>query len=71
VDHLDLSGIFSAIHYTGTDPLKNNYLTFSSDHHGDMNVYINPHDGTGSHLITTLDHISPSQITTADWIWHH
>ena len=71
VDKLDLSGIFSSIGYTGTNPLKGNYLSFVSDHHGDTNVYVNAHNGAGSILVTTLDHISPSSITTSDWIWHH
>jgi Ca2+-binding RTX toxin-like protein len=70
-DVLDLSGIFSAIHYTGTNPLKNNWLTFVSDKHGDTNVYVNAHTGAGPILVTTLDHVLPSQITTSDWIWHH
>jgi Ca2+-binding RTX toxin-like protein len=70
-DKLDLSGIFTAVGYTGANPAKSNWISFTSDHHGNTNVYINPHNGTGSHLITTLDHISPSQITTSDWMWHH
>src|SRR6185437_7405405 len=57
VDKLDLSGIFSAINYTGTDPVKDGYLSFASDHHGDTNVYVNPHNGAGSVLVTTLDHL--------------
>ena len=71
VDKLDLTGIFSAIGYTGTNPLKNSWISFTSDHHGNTHVYVNPHNGTGSHLVTTLDHILPSQITSSDWIWHH
>ena len=71
IDKLDLSGIFNAMHYSGTNPLKGNYLSFVSDHHGNTNVVINAHNGAGSIVVTTLDHVSPSQITTSDWIWHH
>jgi Ca2+-binding RTX toxin-like protein len=70
-DVLDLSGIFSSIGYSGNNPLKGGYLSFASDGHGDTNVYVNAHNGAGSILITTLDHVSSSSITPSDWIWHH
>jgi uncharacterized protein len=70
-DTLDLSGIFSSIGYAGTNPSTDGYLSFVSDHHGDTNVYVDAHNGAGQVLVTTLDHVSPGQISASDWVWHH
>ena len=66
-DKLDLSAILSAAGYTGTDPVADGWVTFSSDGQGDTQVLFNAHDPSNPWptLITTLDHVSPSGLTTA------
>src|SRR5581483_9686927 len=68
-DKLDLSGIFSSIGYTGSNPVADGYLSFQSDGAGDTQVIINTHQASNPWpvLITTLDHVSPSSITAADY----
>ncbi|HWE73561.1 MAG TPA: NF038122 family metalloprotease [Stellaceae bacterium] len=67
-DKLDLSALLSAARYTGSDPVADGYVTFSSDGSGDTNVYFNPHDASQSwpSLITTLDGIAPTGLTAAN-----
>jgi Ca2+-binding RTX toxin-like protein len=70
-DTLNLTGIFSAIGYTGSNPVADGYLSFVSDGAGNTQVYVNSHSiSTPSTLITTLDHVNPSSITANDWIFH-
>ena len=72
-DVLDLRPLFQNAGYHGTDPVADHYLSFASDGHGDTQVYFTPHDGSNGgnpYLITTLDHVSPAQITAKDWLFH-
>ncbi|MBO0885178.1 MAG: family 16 glycosylhydrolase, partial [Mycobacterium sp.] len=70
-DKLDLTGIFKTIGYTGTDPVADGYLSFVADGAGNTLVYVNPHSAsqTWPSLITTLEGVSPSSITSADYIF--
>jgi hypothetical protein len=71
-DGLDLSALFSASGYTGTDPVADSYLQFQSDGSGGTRVYFDV-DGSGTAnpwptLITTLDHVQPGAIHAGDWL---
>jgi Ca2+-binding RTX toxin-like protein len=70
-DTLNLSGIFSSIGYTGTNPVTDGYLSFVSDGAGDTQVIVNPHNAADPYgaLITTLDHVSPASITSSDYVF--
>jgi Ca2+-binding RTX toxin-like protein len=70
VDMLDLRPLFAAAHYTGTDPIKDGYLSFVSDGAGNTQVYFDPHDPSFAwpYFITTLDHVSPT--AHIDWFYH-
>ena len=72
-DVLDLRAIFSAAHYSGTDPIRDGHLSFVSDGVGGTKVYADvdgPRGGQWPFLITTLDHVAPSSITAHDWLLH-
>ena len=71
-DKLDLSGIFSSIGYTGTNPVADGYLSFGSDGAGDTQVFVNSHTASNPWptLVTTLDHVDPSSITTSDYVFN-
>jgi serralysin len=66
-DKLDLSAILGAAGYTGTDPVADGWVSFSSDGQSDTQVFVNMHSASDPWptLITTLDHISPSGLTAA------
>ena len=70
-DWLDLSGIFTSIGYTGSNPIAGGYLSFVSDGAGDTQVFVNTHTAGNPWptLITTLDHVAPASITTHDWMF--
>ena len=34
-------------------------------------VYVDEHNGADQVLVATLDHVSPGQIGTSDWIWQY
>ena len=72
-DVLDLTPLFQADHYQGTNPTADHHLSFVSDGHGDTLVYFSPTGSTTGHpwpyLVTTLDHVSPSQITSHDFLF--
>jgi Ca2+-binding RTX toxin-like protein len=72
-DKIDLSGVLSSYGYTGTSPIADGWLSLVSDGAGDTQVRVNPHDPSWpySYLITTLDHVAPTSITSSDWILHH
>jgi uncharacterized repeat protein (TIGR03803 family) len=70
-DKLDLHALFAASGYAGTDPIADGYLQFQSDGQGGTQVLFDP-DGPGSgnpwpFLITTLDHVDPSNLHNGDW----
>jgi serralysin len=72
-DVLDLRAIFSAAHYSGTDPLADGHLSFQSDGQGGTRVYVDVDGPSGKQwpfLITTLDHVAPGAITVNDWLFH-
>ncbi len=66
-DKLDLSTLLSAAGYGGSDPVGDGWVTFSSDGNGNTQVTFNAHDPANPWptLITTLDHVSPSGLTSA------
>ena len=68
-DKIDLSGIFSSIGYTGSNPVADGYLSFGSDGAGDTQVFVNSHSASNPWptLVTTLDHVNPSSITSSDY----
>jgi hypothetical protein len=68
-DKLDFNALFAASGYSGSDPMADGYVRFEADGAGGTRVYYDP-DGYGTGyrwptLITTLDHISPQGLTTA------
>ncbi|HEV8015932.1 MAG TPA: choice-of-anchor tandem repeat GloVer-containing protein [Stellaceae bacterium] len=68
-DKLDLSALLSGAGYTGSNPVADGYLQFVSDGSGDTHVIVDP-QGPGTQtpiLVTTLDGVSPSSITPADY----
>ncbi len=71
-DVLNLKGIFATIGYSGTNPVADGYLSFASDGAGDTKVYVNAHNPANPWptLVTTLDHVSPSDIASHDYIFH-
>ncbi|MDB5465779.1 MAG: exsH, partial [Phenylobacterium sp.] len=71
-DVLDLRPLFAAAGYTGTNPIADHVLEFQADGAGNTKVYFDP-DGPGGQwgtTITTLDHVTPSQISSSDWLFH-
>jgi Ca2+-binding RTX toxin-like protein len=71
-DKINVSGVLSAYGYSGTNPVADGWLSFVSDGAGNTQVRVNPHDPSWpwTYLITTLDHVGPSAITSQDWIFH-
>ena len=71
-DRLDLSAIFQASGYGGQDPVADGRMRFESDGVGGARVYFDvdsPQGGEWPFLITTLDHVQPSQIGPQDWLF--
>ena len=70
-DKIDLSGIFSSIGYTGTNPVADGYLSFNSDGAGDTQVFVNSHSASNPWptLVTTLDHVAATSITASDYVF--
>jgi hypothetical protein len=68
-DSLDLSALFQAAGYTGSDPVADGRMRFDDDGAGGTKVYFD-HDqlngGDWPFLITTLDHVSASGLTWAE-----
>src|SRR5262249_52161512 len=62
--------LFSAINYTGSNPVADGYLSFSSDGAGNTRVQFDS-DALGSRgkaLVATLDGVSPGDLTMqVDW----
>jgi hypothetical protein len=67
-DRLDLSAIFQASGYAGSDPMADGRMSLQSDGAGGTKVYFD-HDaadgGDWPFLITTLDHVSSTGLTWA------
>ena len=69
-DVLDLRGLFAVAGYSGSNPLADGWLQFRSDGSGDTQVYVDLDGPSGSQwptLVTTLDHVSPAQLSSGDW----
>jgi Ca2+-binding RTX toxin-like protein len=71
-DKIDLSGLLSASHYTGSDPIADGYVKLIADGHGDTWLYFDT-DGRGSGdpwggFVATLDHVAPSAVTSGDLV---
>jgi Ca2+-binding RTX toxin-like protein len=67
-DRLDLSAIFQATGYTGSDPVADGRMRFDSDGAGGTRVYFDrdaPNAGDWPFLITTLQGVSPAGLTWA------
>jgi Ca2+-binding RTX toxin-like protein len=74
VDKIDVSALLASVGYAGTDPVADGYIRYGDDGSGNTYVYFD-RDGHGTAdqwgtRVVTLDHISASTITTADWIFH-
>ena len=69
-DKLDLSAMLAAAGYTGSDPIADGYVVFSSDGQGNTLVYFDPHSASQSWpaLVTTLDHVASSAVTAGDLV---
>ncbi|MDB5456723.1 MAG: skn1, partial [Caulobacter sp.] len=71
-DVLDLRGLFAKTTYGGSDPVADHRLEFRADGQGSTQVYLDM-DGPGGDwptLVTTLAHVTPSQISAGDWLFH-
>jgi Ca2+-binding RTX toxin-like protein len=70
-DILNLAGIFSAIGYTGNNPVSDGHLNFVSDGAGDTKVYVDPQgpSTTTPILVTTLEHVAPSALHSGDYLF--
>jgi hypothetical protein len=73
-DVLDLRTLFTHGGYAGSDPVADRWLSFVSDGAGGTKVLMDI-DGPGGsspyqYVITTLDHVAPSQIHANDWLFH-
>ena len=71
-DVLDLRQLFAQTTYAGSNPLADGWLQFRADGAGNTQVYVDtdgPSGSTWPTLVTTLDHLSPSQISAADWLF--
>ncbi|WP_310540964.1 type I secretion C-terminal target domain-containing protein [Phenylobacterium sp.] len=71
-DKLDLSLLFDASDYAGTDPVRDGRLEFRGDGLGNTQVYFDrdaPRVGDWPFLITTLDKVRPDQIGSGDWLF--
>lgn len=71
-DTLDLRGLFAKTPYAGVDPLADHWLAFRPDGQGGVQVYLDMDGGGGEWptLVTTLERLSPSQISASDWLFH-
>src|SRR5246127_270748 len=69
-DHLDLSALFQAAGYTGSDPVADGYIVLASDGNGGTIVRFD-HDGPGPNpqwpnTIIDLDGVSPTGLTWSE-----
>ena len=73
-DHVDVSHLLTASGYGGLDPFADGYLQLRADGLGGTQVLYDT-DGaapgnTIQFVVTTLDHIKPSQLGGGDFIFH-
>ena len=66
MDKLDLSALLTNIGYTGTDPVADGVVTFQADGSGDTQVYLHDPANAWPTLVTTLDGVAPTGLTTAN-----
>ncbi len=67
-DRLDLSAIFHASGYAGSDPVADGRMRLDSDGAGGTRVYFDkdsPNGGEWPYLVTTLEHVAPTGLTWA------
>jgi Ca2+-binding RTX toxin-like protein len=66
-DALDLSAMFAAYGYWGSNPVADGRLAFVSDGQGGAQVWVDldglPVGTGGTWLVTTLDHVAPSSLS--------
>jgi Ca2+-binding RTX toxin-like protein len=71
IDKLDLHGLYPT--YTGSNPVRDGYVTLADDGHGGTNVLVNP-DGHATAAnpwptyVVDLDHVAPSSLTSSNWL---
>jgi Ca2+-binding RTX toxin-like protein len=73
-DKLDLSALFKASGYAGSDPVADHYVYVQSDGAGGSLIRFD-RDGSGGNpvwpnTIVDLEHVAPAQVTSSDWIIH-
>jgi hypothetical protein len=61
-DSVDLTGMLTRSGYTGSTPISDGYLTITADSTGSAQIWTDPHNGTGSWLVATLDGVSPNAV---------
>jgi len=71
-DKLDLSGLLSAAHYSGSDPIADGYVKLIDNGQGGAWLYFDS-DGRGAAdrwgtFIATLDHVTAASVTSADLV---
>ena len=71
-DALDLSAMFAAYGYAGSNPLADGHLAFASDGAGGTQVWVDldglPYGSGGTWLGTTLDHVAPSSLSYSNGV---
>jgi beta-glucanase (GH16 family) len=69
-DVLDLSAMFKAYGYSGSNPLADGHLKFVSDGAGGTQVWVNldglPAGTGGNWMVTDLDHVDPSTLAVSN-----
>jgi Ca2+-binding RTX toxin-like protein len=67
VDKLDLHALYPT--YTGSDPIRDGYVSLADDGHGGTNVLVDPDGRATGQLwptyVVDLDHVSPAGLTSA------
>jgi hypothetical protein len=69
-DKIDLTGLFNQYGYEGTDPVKEGWVKFLDDGHGDTWLYFDPTPQTDpwGDYIATIQGITPTQLSVHDII---
>ena len=61
-DVINLSGLFSSLGYTGTNPIVDGWLQLVQSISGGTNFVVNPHNGQASATQLTLEGVSPTAL---------